>query len=176
MSVIRELGLKLQKRARELHSDSLLGSQGYASVVTATVTGGANRIGRDLPTRIVDTATDVGTYTRSASPNGTFDQGGNVRKWTEAVIFGLLRALLHAYQNAFIICPSEPGELNTGLVDLEEHARLVTRDRTYDDGIRVAPVVDQRNVLAIGREHRRVKRSIAKVRTHIETRGCDLSR
>jgi formylglycine-generating enzyme required for sulfatase activity len=30
--------------------------------------------------------TDVGSYTGSASPNGTFDQGGNVWEWTEALI------------------------------------------------------------------------------------------
>ncbi len=29
--------------------------------------------------------TDVGSYTDSASPNGTFDQGGNVMEWTETV-------------------------------------------------------------------------------------------
>ena len=31
--------------------------------------------------------TDVGDYTGSASPNGTFDQGGNVLEWNEAVAF-----------------------------------------------------------------------------------------
>jgi formylglycine-generating enzyme required for sulfatase activity len=30
--------------------------------------------------------TDVGSYTGSASPNGTFDQGGNVWEWNEAII------------------------------------------------------------------------------------------
>jgi len=30
--------------------------------------------------------TDVGSYTGSASPNGTFDQGGNVFEWNEAII------------------------------------------------------------------------------------------
>jgi formylglycine-generating enzyme required for sulfatase activity len=30
--------------------------------------------------------TDVGSYTGSASPNGTFDQGGNAREWNEALI------------------------------------------------------------------------------------------
>jgi formylglycine-generating enzyme required for sulfatase activity len=31
--------------------------------------------------------TDVGSYTGSASPNGTFDQGGNVWEWNEAIIY-----------------------------------------------------------------------------------------
>jgi formylglycine-generating enzyme required for sulfatase activity len=30
---------------------------------------------------------DVGSYTGSASPNGTFDQGGNVWEWNEAIAF-----------------------------------------------------------------------------------------
>jgi formylglycine-generating enzyme required for sulfatase activity len=30
--------------------------------------------------------TDVGSYAASASPNGTFDQGGNVTEWNEAIV------------------------------------------------------------------------------------------
>jgi formylglycine-generating enzyme required for sulfatase activity len=30
--------------------------------------------------------TDVGSYTESASPNGSFDQGGNVWEWNETII------------------------------------------------------------------------------------------
>jgi sulfatase modifying factor 1 len=33
---------------------------------------------------VVGDLTEVGTYTGSASPNGTFDQGGNVWEWNEA--------------------------------------------------------------------------------------------
>jgi formylglycine-generating enzyme required for sulfatase activity len=33
----------------------------------------------------VDDVTIVGSYTGSASPNGTFDQGGNVAEWNEAI-------------------------------------------------------------------------------------------
>jgi sulfatase modifying factor 1 len=33
--------------------------------------------------------TDVGSYTGSASPYGTFDQGGNVWEWNEAIIASL---------------------------------------------------------------------------------------
>jgi len=35
--------------------------------------------------------TDVGSYLSSASPNGTFDQGGNVREWNEAIWGGSFR-------------------------------------------------------------------------------------
>jgi len=35
--------------------------------------------------------TDVGAYTDADSPYGTFDQGGNVFEWNEAVLFGSAR-------------------------------------------------------------------------------------
>ena len=34
----------------------------------------------------VGDVTDVGSYTASESPNGTFDQGGNVSEWNEAIL------------------------------------------------------------------------------------------
>ncbi len=37
--------------------------------------------------------TDVGAYTSSTSPYGTFDQGGNVLEWNEALISGSIRGL-----------------------------------------------------------------------------------
>ncbi|MGE4605652.1 MAG: SUMF1/EgtB/PvdO family nonheme iron enzyme [Myxococcota bacterium] len=37
--------------------------------------------------------TDVGSYTNSASPNGSFDQGGNVLEWNETILEGNLRGL-----------------------------------------------------------------------------------
>jgi len=36
---------------------------------------------------------DVGDYTGSASPSGTFDQGGNVWEWNETILLGSLRGL-----------------------------------------------------------------------------------
>ncbi len=36
--------------------------------------------------RYVDDLTEVGSYTGSASPNGTFDQAGNAWEWNEAII------------------------------------------------------------------------------------------
>ena len=46
MSVIRELGLELQKRLRKSHPDSLLGSQNLNPLCQPRSWGGANRIGR----------------------------------------------------------------------------------------------------------------------------------
>jgi len=37
--------------------------------------------------------TDIGAYTASTSPYGTFDQGGNVLEWNEALTVGLFRGL-----------------------------------------------------------------------------------
>jgi len=42
---------------------------------------------------VVADLTDVGSYTGAASPNGTFDQGGNVLEWNEAIIPGLNRGI-----------------------------------------------------------------------------------
>jgi formylglycine-generating enzyme required for sulfatase activity len=36
--------------------------------------------------RVVDDTTDVGAYTTSPSDYGTFDQGGNVWEWNEAIM------------------------------------------------------------------------------------------
>jgi formylglycine-generating enzyme required for sulfatase activity len=43
--------------------------------------------------RSVGDLTAVGSYTGSASPNGTFDQGGNDWEWTEAILGGTRRGL-----------------------------------------------------------------------------------
>jgi len=40
---------------------------------------------------VVGDLTDVGSYTGSESPYGTFDQGGNVWEWTEAEVIGGFR-------------------------------------------------------------------------------------
>jgi len=37
--------------------------------------------------------TEVGDHENSDSPYGTFDQGGNVWEWNEAVLYGLYRGL-----------------------------------------------------------------------------------
>ena len=45
-----------------------------------------------LPAPVGD-LTDAGSYTGSASPVGTFDQGGNVFEWNEAIISGSSRGV-----------------------------------------------------------------------------------
>lgn len=45
--------------------------------------GGANSANYD---NVVGTVTDVGAYTNSASHYGTFDQGGNVSEWNDAIV------------------------------------------------------------------------------------------
>jgi formylglycine-generating enzyme required for sulfatase activity len=52
--------------------------------------GGANSANFDLAVRAL---TAVGAYTGSASFYGTFDQGGNVFEWNDAVIGGTFRGL-----------------------------------------------------------------------------------
>ena len=42
---------------------------------------------------VVGNVTDVGAYTGSASPNGTFDQGGNLWEWTEEIVSDSLRGV-----------------------------------------------------------------------------------
>jgi formylglycine-generating enzyme required for sulfatase activity len=42
----------------------------------------------------VDALTDVGSYTGSVSPYGTFDQGGNVGEWNETIVVSTLNPLL----------------------------------------------------------------------------------
>jgi hypothetical protein len=41
----------------------------------------------------VSTVTDVGAYTASPSPSGTFDQGGNVEEWNETILLWNRRGL-----------------------------------------------------------------------------------
>jgi len=54
-----------------------------APVCAAAPTGAANRANCD---GAVGGVTDAGAYAGSASPSGTFDQGGNVWEWTEQIV------------------------------------------------------------------------------------------
>jgi sulfatase modifying factor 1 len=62
-------------------------------VPTACVTPGGDTGNSANCSMAVQTVTDVGAYTQSVSPNGTFDQGGNVSEWNEAIIDSLRRRL-----------------------------------------------------------------------------------
>jgi formylglycine-generating enzyme len=76
--------------------------------------------------------TDAGAYTSATSPYGTFDQGGNVIEWNEALINGVFRGL-------------RGGSWHTNL------DALLSSDRFYDNptfvpihiGFRVATVVPE---------------------------------
>ncbi len=58
---------------------------------TEAPSGGSNSANAD---DAVNDLTDVGAYTESSSPYGTFDQGGNVWEWAEPLVFaGFFRSL-----------------------------------------------------------------------------------
>jgi len=62
-----------------------------ASTNEQTICGGPTASANHANCGVVSGPTDVGSYTGSASPNGTFDQGGNVWEWNEAIISGSSR-------------------------------------------------------------------------------------
>ena len=71
--------------------------------------------------------TGVGSYTGSASPYGTFDQGGNVWEWTEAIIGGS-RGL-------------RGGSLvNTPDILAASYRSYTSQDGSYYNGFRVAMI------------------------------------
>lgn len=97
--------------------------------------------------------TDVGAYTGSASPYGTFDQGANVIEWNEGIASGELRGLRGGLFDGL-------GGLNASSAWSEDPSI------TYaDTGVRVARAVPEPAktllvltgglVLAAARQHRR---------------------
>jgi hypothetical protein len=74
--------------------------------------------------------TDKGSYTGSPSPNGTFDQGGNVYEWTEAIAFGarVLRG------GSF-----DDGGGGVGNVSVFGRAPSNPSNESFTSGFRVAP-------------------------------------
>ena len=81
---------------------------------------------------VLDGLTDVGSYTGSASPNGTFDQGGNVWEWNETIIssvYGSMRGL----RGGGTAIP--PDELAASFRQL-----FNPQDATRDTGFRVASI------------------------------------
>ncbi len=57
----------------------------HTQTVCATPGATPNTANCGMPTPAVGDLTDVGSYAGSASPNGTFDQGGNVAEWNEDI-------------------------------------------------------------------------------------------
>ena len=67
---------------------------------------------------VVD-VTDVGAYTGSASPYGTFDQGGNLWEWNEAIIYGSSRGLRGGSFYTFVFALQASGRYNATPTDEE---------------------------------------------------------
>jgi formylglycine-generating enzyme required for sulfatase activity len=61
-----------------------------AQTSCATPTASPNRANCDNK---VANLTSRGSYPGSPSPNGTFDQGGNVQEWNESIVFGSNRVI-----------------------------------------------------------------------------------
>jgi formylglycine-generating enzyme required for sulfatase activity len=81
----------------------------------------------------------VGAYTGSSSPNGTFDQGGNVSEWTEGILGTNRVGRGGNWRSAF------PGNLGAAARDLTAPAN------SYDTGgFRVAMVPEPGTVLLLG--------------------------
>jgi formylglycine-generating enzyme required for sulfatase activity len=65
--------------------------------------------------------TDVGSFTASASPYGTFDQGGNVWEWNETIFAGSKRGLrgggffnLHVGPASSLLVSDDPSDAGSG--------------------------------------------------------------
>ena len=80
---------------------------------------------------VVGDLTDVGSYTGSASPNGTFDQGGNVWEWNEAIVFASRGLRGGGFDDFFL-----------GPVDLAASYRSLNNptDESFSVGFRVASI------------------------------------
>ena len=63
------------------------------NAVTGCVAPGADTGNSANCNGALNALTDIGAYALSDSPNGTFDQGGNVYEWHEQIKFGSARGL-----------------------------------------------------------------------------------
>jgi hypothetical protein len=59
---------------------------GLDTQTTCAAPGATPNTANCTPVGLGSDVTDVGSYTGSASPSGTFDQGGNVNEWNEAIV------------------------------------------------------------------------------------------
>jgi formylglycine-generating enzyme required for sulfatase activity len=88
-----------------------------------------------------DYRTEVGDFKNSPSPYGTFDQGGNVWEWNEAILFGSYRGL-------------RCGSFIYGLLNLRAACRYdyYPTSEGYDFGFRVSEVPEPASMalLALG--------------------------
>jgi formylglycine-generating enzyme len=78
--------------------------------------------------------TNVGDFVNSASPYGTFDQGGNVSEWNETVLFGSSRGLRGGSFNDISI----RNFLNASLRDFDNPV-----DELSNEGFRLAALIPE---------------------------------
>jgi formylglycine-generating enzyme required for sulfatase activity len=101
-----------------------------ATVCTFVPTATPNRANCNLTVGVVS---DVGAYTGSASPYGTYDQGGNVREWNEELVFGSNRGLRGG---------GSPNAVGTTLAASSPGSSGVALE-TFDVGFRVASPIPE---------------------------------
>jgi formylglycine-generating enzyme required for sulfatase activity len=80
----------------------------------------------------VGTLTDVGSYTGSPSPYGTFDQGGNAFEWNEQIVSGSYRGVRGG---SWFDNPNFPAASNPASLDPSDEVNYV--------GFRVASTVPE---------------------------------
>ena len=89
---------------------------GSDTQTTCTVPGAAANTANCHPA--VGGLTAVGSYTGAASPNGTFDQGGNLWEWNEAIISSTLRGVRGG---SFVRSPTNLAASNRGILNAPNH-------------------------------------------------------
>jgi formylglycine-generating enzyme len=103
-------------------------------VLSSTGTNNANYTGNTLTP---PNTTEVGTFAASPGPYGTFDQGGNVREWTETTVDITRKGILGGSfsEGSYELAASDKSSDNT----------LPTWE-VYEKGFRVAEVPEPENI------------------------------